>query len=379
MSVDWHQFDAAFDAVDTDGDECLDFTEFVHLAEGRALDARETTDTIALMELKHTTLGEQHVTALELIARGGDRQCRCYDCMLRRMAGFWHHNGANHAVDLVVTKGTERAGGLYVATMPAQPPPKKNILGAMVHDGESESAALRTCFIAKGFGLSRNCRDDDSWRAIESFVDQRELFNEESLAASRIFEGRVDDPRNTDDAWVESQVFHIHVSEDDVQRMNDLGFQCEWEQLPSLRDVPSGFGVGEHGARTTFVELFRAPSHAEWALIARTRVHHEGGSDSNLAISSHSLSRTSAETSARSLAKAGVHCEGDDEDASLSTRLPRSLLTKTKWVHDVAPDFASLGVAELAFLCKCIGTQPAGNEGATAEQMVEALKQALML
>jgi hypothetical protein len=89
-------------------------------------------------------------------------------------------------------------------------------------------------------------------------------------APSYIRTGRVEDPRNTNEAWCETCAFHIHLSADDVRDVEDIGFECEWVQLPPMA---AGDDAELQSARDAdFIAQFQVTTHAEMALLARDRL-----------------------------------------------------------------------------------------------------------
>lgn len=363
MSVNWKDFERKFAAVDANSNGDLDFGESVQLAEDRPLNPREVRDTVSLMDLKHTTLGQAHIASSN--NAGGHRECSCYDCSLRRMAGFWWHVGANRAVNLVLTKqGDGWAGGLYVATVlrgselgtrtgaggrktlnmrestmqaaAAEIRTKKKILSSMIGEGEDATSTAKACFISKGFGLSGEHQGEAAWQKVSSWVDERELLSAEALSTSCMFEGKLADRRNTAEAWVEAKVFHIHLSERDTQAMDELGCKCEWGYIPSLQEIPSGrmFREGTRDdPRSLFVSQFAIPTHADLVLKARTLVPADGaGDDGGMQMtrtsSMNTLSRTSNKSNTTTTPEAEALATLSTEE--LEAELARRALARLK-------------------------------------------------
>jgi ADP-ribose pyrophosphatase len=105
----------------------------------------------------------------------------------RGILGAW---GANHAADPIITRTDPRSGGLLVL---------------LVERGDSGELALPGGMVDPGERLS--------------VTAARELQEETGLTidmtdATPVHEGFVDDPRNTDHAWMETKVFHKHLDAD---------------------------------------------------------------------------------------------------------------------------------------------------------------------
>lgn len=107
----------------------------------------------------------------------------------RGLLGKW---GANQAADPVVTRCKD--GKLQVALIERKDTSTWAIPGGMVDPGEIASAAAKREFIEEAGG-------DETKLA---------LLNEAFRGGTLIYTGYVDDPRNTDNAWMETAAFHFH-------------------------------------------------------------------------------------------------------------------------------------------------------------------------
>jgi ADP-ribose pyrophosphatase len=125
----------------------------------------------------------------------------------RGLLGRW---GPNHAADPIVTRWAEGGapGGKRVLEFVAI---RRNdgggwaIPGGMVEPGDTVSATLK-----KEFGeeaLNSMTKDKNATAAMEAAVD--ELFKDGRV----VYKGYVDDPRNTDNAWMETCAYHFHAED----------------------------------------------------------------------------------------------------------------------------------------------------------------------
>ena len=49
------------------------------------------------------------------------------------------------------------------------------------------------------------------------FINLKEIFTKYAV---EIYSGIVDDPRNTDNAWMETSVYHLHIENIDIEYLN---------------------------------------------------------------------------------------------------------------------------------------------------------------
>jgi ADP-ribose pyrophosphatase len=125
----------------------------------------------------------------------------------RGLLGKW---GPNHAADPIVTRwGPDLdENGQRVLQMVAVKRKDTGdwaIPGGMVDDGEHVSATLR-----REFSEEAGAFGSDKARAALFMRSVEQLW----ANGVEVYRGYVDDPRNTDNAWMETTAFHYHCSEE---------------------------------------------------------------------------------------------------------------------------------------------------------------------
>ncbi|XP_030420765.1 ADP-ribose pyrophosphatase, mitochondrial isoform X3 [Gopherus evgoodei] len=130
----------------------------------------------------------------------------------RGLLGRW---GPNHAADPIITRWKRDSSGNKIA----HPISGKNILqfvaikrkdcgewaipGGMVDPGEKISATLKREFMEEALNSLQKSRAEKE--EIEKQMNR--LFNQEHFV---VYKGYVDDPRNTDNAWIETEAVNYH-------------------------------------------------------------------------------------------------------------------------------------------------------------------------
>jgi ADP-ribose pyrophosphatase len=124
----------------------------------------------------------------------------------RGLLGKW---GANQAADPIVTRLQPKTGRLQMVAILRKDTGDWAIPGGMVDDGEVVSATVRREFTEECGAIE----DEAERRAFTQMVD--ELF----VTGQVVYRGYVDDPRNTDNSWMETTAFHFHCNADVGSRM----------------------------------------------------------------------------------------------------------------------------------------------------------------
>jgi len=118
----------------------------------------------------------------------------------RGLLGKW---GPNHAADPIVTRyDPARPYQLQMVAIQRRDTGVWAIPGGMVDYGETVSATVRREFKEETGNLS----DPAQREVFERLVDT--LFETGTI----VYRGYVDDPRNTDNAWMETMAYHFHCS-----------------------------------------------------------------------------------------------------------------------------------------------------------------------
>ena len=126
----------------------------------------------------------------------------------RGLLGKW---GPNHAADPIVSRfkrGEE--GQLEVIVVKRKDTGEWALPGGMVDDGENVSVTVRR-------ELEEECGAiEDPQERSKFHADVEKLFQD----GKKVYTGYVDDPRNTDNAWMETTAFSFHCSEELGERLN---------------------------------------------------------------------------------------------------------------------------------------------------------------
>ena len=115
----------------------------------------------------------------------------------RGLLGKW---GSNFAADPVVTRFDPVHGQLQMVAIQRKDTKEWAIPGGMVDEGEHVSTTLKREFAEEANAESNKAEIND--KLSELFAD-----------GETIFVGYVDDPRNTDNAWMETTAVHFHISD----------------------------------------------------------------------------------------------------------------------------------------------------------------------
>ena len=123
----------------------------------------------------------------------------------RGLLGKW---GPNYAADPIVTRFDPNPGPhhgkLQMVAIQRADTKAWAIPGGMVDAGEHVSVTLKREFYEE----AQNLEGEGQAEHIKAMLD--DLFEKDG---QEVFVGYVDDPRNTDHAWMETSAFHFHVSD----------------------------------------------------------------------------------------------------------------------------------------------------------------------
>ena len=138
----------------------------------------------------------------------------------RGLLGKW---GPNHAADPIVTRFHPRTRVPQMVAIKRRDTNDWAIPGGMVEDGmENVSHNAYREFTEE----AGNIKDPEKKALFESLT--AELFR----SGTEVYRGYVDDPRNTDNSWMETTAFHFHCSEKLAQQLplsaGDDAVKAKW-------------------------------------------------------------------------------------------------------------------------------------------------------
>jgi 8-oxo-dGTP pyrophosphatase MutT (NUDIX family) len=182
----------------------------------------------------------------------------------RGLLGRW---GPNKAADPIVTrfKGTEvDALGRRVVQFVAikrRDNGQWAVPGGMVDPGE-----LATFTLKREFGeeaLASLEADDETRTRIKQQVDELFDLRREENRGGRLYMGYVDDPRNTDNAWMETTVQHVHRDQVELplRAGDDAGAVC-WMDIED--DMSHLYADHAKFVRIARARAWYLASHKKW-------------------------------------------------------------------------------------------------------------------
>ena len=125
--------------------------------------------------------------------------------MERGLLGCW---GPNHAADPIVTRFNPNNGNLEMVAIKRGDTGEWAIPGGMVDAGEEVSLTLKREFKEEAGNVP-----DEEKEHFNKLMEQ--LFKN----GTPIYKGYVDDPRNTDNAWMETVAVNFHCSPELAQKI----------------------------------------------------------------------------------------------------------------------------------------------------------------
>jgi len=117
----------------------------------------------------------------------------------RGLLGKW---GANHAADPIVTRFHPESGQLQVVAIQRNDTGQWAIPGGMVDPGENVSVTVKREFTEEAGAIADEAEREEFLALTE------ELFS----SGRQVYRGYVDDPRSTDNSWMETTAFHFHCT-----------------------------------------------------------------------------------------------------------------------------------------------------------------------
>ena len=167
----------------------------------------------------------------------------------RGLLGRW---GPNEAADLIATRfvrddsSNERSRRLTMLAVQRQDTGQWAIPGGMVLEDETPVSAARRQFASCCGGFDDSSLLDAFDRCVDDAFDEVDL----------VYRGYVDDPRNTDNAWIETRAFHIHLPDRVNLPMRSAGDSTEeaaqWITVDAEHDARY---AGMHGNHKEMVDM----------------------------------------------------------------------------------------------------------------------------
>ncbi|XP_060522797.1 ADP-ribose pyrophosphatase, mitochondrial isoform X2 [Cylas formicarius] len=177
----------------------------------------------------------------------------------RGVLGKW---GPNHAADPIVTRWKRVDGARVLDTKSNKPVlqfcaiqrhdcDEWALPGGMVDPGESVSATLKREFIEEAFnGLAKEPSEPEL-RMIDDFFEN----------GMEIYRGYVDDPRNTDNAWIETCAVNFH--DDDGRRVGKFSLEAG-DDAKSVRWTDLDAGLSLYANHAEFLKRVAEIRGACW-------------------------------------------------------------------------------------------------------------------
>jgi ADP-ribose pyrophosphatase YjhB (NUDIX family) len=120
--------------------------------------------------------------------------------------------GPNHAADPIVTRTSKRhSEELEVVVIRRGDTGSWALPGGMVDPGEGPEDTLKREFHEEAMGSGSDGADKDKIKRLAEKVF--------SAPGTLVYQGYIDDPRNTDHAWIESFGMHYHLSDELAQEL----------------------------------------------------------------------------------------------------------------------------------------------------------------
>lgn len=186
--------------------------------------------------------------------------------------GRW---GPNHAADPIITRWKRDRSGNKITN----PISGKNILqfvaikrkdcgewalpGGMVDPGEKISATLKREFGEEAL----NSLQKSSAEKRELEEQLHKLFSQEHLV---IYKGYVDDPRNTDNAWIETEAVNYHDETGEI--MDNLTLEAG-DDAGKVKWVDISDKLKLYASHSEFIKLVAEKRDAHWSEDSETDCH----------------------------------------------------------------------------------------------------------
>lgn len=175
----------------------------------------------------------------------------------RGLLGKW---GPNHAADPIVTrwkrgKGHERSGKpvLQFVAIKRRDGGEWAIPGGMVDCGEAVSESLKREFMEETLNIASKSEDEKA--ELEKLIKQ--FFSR----GDPVYRGYVDDPRNTDNAWMETTAVHFHDEEN--ESVGALTLEAG-DDAVGVRWMDIDGGLNLYASHASFIKTVVEKMEAHW-------------------------------------------------------------------------------------------------------------------
>jgi len=192
--------------------------------------------------------------------------------------------GANHAADPIVTRFDPASGRLQVAAIIRSDNGVIALPGGMVDAGEIVSATVRREFAEEVLNLPSEAQRAEATR----LLDQLFAGEGEGGGGKVVYRGYVDDPRNTDNAWMETTAFHFHAT----------GAAARL-QLNAGGDAARAFWLPVSPSSKEYASMLA--DHRAWVDQAAATLHKGGGESKLASLASRPPPATSSQSAAQGL------------------------------------------------------------------------------
>jgi ADP-ribose pyrophosphatase len=147
--------------------------------------------------------------------------------------------GANFAADPIVTRRNPENGKLEMIAIVREDLNQVAIPGGMCDPGEKVSGTLARELCEETLGKEEHGGTTVQEKELQTMFER----------ATPVYRGYVDDPRNTDNSWMESSAFHLHLTDDEAARLSlQEGSDASSVSWAPITSESLGQMYGSHGA-----------------------------------------------------------------------------------------------------------------------------------
>lgn len=180
----------------------------------------------------------------------------------RGLLGRW---GPNHAADPIVTRWKRNGTGAMEIHRTSEKPILQFVAiqrrdsgmwaipGGMVDPGETVSTTVKREFMEEALNALE--KDDEAREELENSL--KKIFS----SGDKIYQGYVDDPRNTDNAWMETVAINFH--DEDGSTLNGIALDAG-DDATNVRWVTVDKQLDLYASHSKFIELMAKQRSAHW-------------------------------------------------------------------------------------------------------------------